>query len=313
MDDHLAMELAAQQYSLITYAQARRAGWTRHQIQLRLDDGILIRVHRGVYRFASSAVSPVQCSLAACLATGPPAAASHRRAAAIHEIWTVPDTLVEVTVARTKAPELDGVVVHRIADLSTRWIATIDGVPVTTPARTLVDLGAVLPLGSVSRALDRAIGRQLVSLSEVRSALDAVARKGRAGAGVIRVLLDERQAGPGPAGVLEARMHTLVRQHGLPELVPEFTVLDEHGQFVARVDFAYPELKYAIEVDGYEPHASLRAFRLDRARQNDLVELGWIVHRFTWDDIERHPLRVANRVRRRHAQLLGSLKPLRAA
>ena len=95
MDDHLAMELAAQQLSLITYAQARRAGWTRHQIQGRLDDGVLVRMHRGVYRFASSGTSPLQSTLAACLAAGPPAAASHRRGAAVHGIWAVPDDLVE--------------------------------------------------------------------------------------------------------------------------------------------------------------------------------------------------------------------------
>jgi hypothetical protein len=212
-------------------------------------------------------------------------------------------------VARTVAPELRGVTVHRIADLSARWIVEIDGMPVTTPARTLVDLGAVLPLGSVSRALDRAIGRQLVSLAEARSALNAVARKGRTGVGILRLLLDERQAGPATTTVLEARMGTLVRLHGLPEPVPEFTVLDEHGQFVGRVDFAYPEIKYAIEVDGYEPHASLTAFRHDRARQNDLVDLGWTVHRFTWSDVDRHPSRVALRIR----QLLGRLKPIRAA
>jgi very-short-patch-repair endonuclease len=78
--------------------------------------------------------------------------------------------------------------------------------------------------------------------------------------------------------------------------VPEFTVLDQHGQFVGRVDFAYPELRYAIEVDGYEAHSSLQAFRHDRARQNDLVDLGWTVHRFTWDDVEHHPGRVAQRI-----------------
>jgi hypothetical protein len=309
MDDQKAMELAATQHSLITYRQARRAGLTRHRIQLRLDDGILVRIHRGVYRFASTAPSREQHLLGACLAVDGLAGASHRSAAATHGLWSVPGDLVEITVGRSVAPELAGVTVHRIADLSERWVTTIDGVPTTTPARTLVDLGAVLPLGSVSRALDRAIGRQLVSLAEARSALNAVARKGRTGVGVLRLLLDERQAGPAVASVLEARVRTLVRLHGLPEPVPEFTVLDERGQFVGRVDFAYPEIKYAIEVDGYEPHASLEAFRHDRVRQNDLVDLGWTVHRFTWSDVDQRPARVATRIR----QLLGRLKPARAA
>jgi hypothetical protein len=198
--------------------------------------------------------------------------------------------------------------VHRIADLSDRWIVRVDGVPVTTPARTLVDLGSVLPLGSVGTALDRALGRQLVSLAEVRAALNAVARKGRAGAGIIRALLKERQGAVTPS-VLQARMATLIRLHGLPSPVPEHTVLDEHGGFVGRVDFAYPEVRYAIEVDGYEAHSSPRAFQQDRARQNDLVDLGWTVHRFTWADVDGHPGRVAARIR----QLLGTLRRPSAA
>jgi hypothetical protein len=307
MDARRAMELASTQHALITRSQALGLGMTLRQLEYRITDRVFVKVHDGVYRCAGTPQTRHQQLLAACLAVGDPSAASHRSAGAVHGVWSVGDEHLEITVGRDRSPELAGVIVHRIADLSPRWVVTIDGVPVTTPARTLVDLGAVLPLGSVSKALDRAIGRQLVSLAEVRAALDAVARKGRAGVGVIRVLLDERQAGPGRPSVLQERLRTLVRRHAVPEPVPEFTVLDGHGQFVGAVDFAYPELKYAIEVDGYEPHTSLRAFRHDRARQNDLVDLGWVVHRFTWDDVDRHPARVAHRIRTRHADLLGTL------
>jgi len=181
MDDRKAMDLAATQHSLITHTQALGAGLTRHQVQHRVGEGLLVRAHEGVYRYSSAPESGGQRLLAACLAVGPVSAASHRAAAAMHGIWLVPSELVEVSVDRTRSPELDGVRVHRLADLNARWIVTIDGVPVTTPARTLVDLGAVLPLGSVSRALDRSIGRNLATLAEVRSAMNAVARKGRGG------------------------------------------------------------------------------------------------------------------------------------
>jgi hypothetical protein len=297
------MELATTQHALITRGQALDLGIRLGQLEYRVTDRVLVSVHDGVYRCAGAPETRAQRLLAACLAVGKPSAASHCSAADVHGTWSVAAEHVEITVGRDRSPELHGVTVHRIADLSERWIVEVDGVPVTTPARTLVDLGAVLPLGSVARALDRAIGRRLVSLPEVRAAMNAVARKGRAGVGVIRTLLDERQAAPGSVSVLQARMGTLIRLHGLPEPVPELTVLDEHGQFVGRVDFAYPEIKYAIEVDGYEAHTSLRAFGHDRARQNDLVDLGWTVHRFTWPDVERHPARVAHRIRR----LLGTL------
>jgi len=305
------MELAARQHALITYDQARDLGLSARQIEYQVVRRFLASVHEGVYRFTSAPSSRKQKLLAACLAVGRPSAASHHSAAAIHGIWAVSDDVVEITVGRDRSPELGGVTVHRIADLSDRWIVDIDGVPVTTPARTLVDLGAVLPLGSVSRALDRTIGRQLATLDEVRVAMDAVARKGRAGVGTIRRLLDERGGLDGATSVLEARMAALLRVHGVPMPVREHTVLDDDGQFVGRVDFAYPELRYAIEVDGYESHAGLQSFRHDRVRQNDLIDLGWTVHRFTWTEVDRHPSRVAVRIRHRHRQLLGTLNHTR--
>jgi hypothetical protein len=313
MDDHLVMELAATQHSLITWAQARRLGLSPDQIQHRLDEGILAAAHLGVYRFTSARASREQRLLAACLAVGPISAASHRAAAVMHGIWSEAPNLVEITAGRDRSPELAGVTVHRLADLSARWIVDVDGVPVTTPARTLVDLGAVLPLGSVSRALDRAVGRQLASLSEIRAALNAVARRGRAGVGVMRRLLDERGDASSTPSVLQARMATLLRRHGLPTPVEEHTVLDGHGQFFGRVDFAYPEIRYAIEVDGYDAHSGVREFRHDRVRQNDLVDLGWTVHRFTWTEVDALSAQVARRIRQRHSELLGTLDRTTAA
>jgi hypothetical protein len=290
-----AMDVAAAQHGLLTREQAVAMGVRRQQLEYRLGDRTLVPVHEGVYRFAAAPVTHEQSLLAACFGAGHLSAVSHRAAADVHGIWSTRD-LVEVTVTRERAPELHGVTVHRIADLSERWIVHVDAVPVTTPARTLVDLGAVLPLGSVGPALDRALGRKLVSLAEVRAALDAVARKGRAGAGVIRRLLDERQRGSSGVGVLALRLQSVMRRYGIPDPVPEYTVLDEHGGFVGRVDFAYPELQYAIEADGYEAHSTPRAFQHDRARQNDLVDLGWTVHRFTWTDVDRRAGLVANRI-----------------
>ncbi len=312
MDDRMAMDLAAKQHSLITHEQAREEGLSADQIQRRLNDGILVPAHVGVYRYASAPDTRAQRHLAACLAVGAVSAVSHRAAAAVHGMWLIPADFVEISVSRNRSPELAQVKVHRLADLSSRWITSVDAVPVTTPARTLVDLGAVLPLGSVSRALDRAIGRQLASLAEIRAAMVAVARRGRTGVGVIRRLLDERADAPGSASVLEARMSTLLRLHGVPLPVPEQTVLDAHGQFVGRVDFAYPELRYAIEVDGYESHAGLRAFRHDRVRQNDLMDRGWSLHRFTWDEVDQLSLAVADRIRQHHRHLLGTLDRARS-
>ena len=76
------------------------------------------------------------------------------------------------------------------------------------------------------------------------------------------------------------------------------------NRLLGRVDFAFPEIRLAIEVDGYEHHASLHAFQHDRARQNELVAAGWTVLRFTWDDITRRPEQVATAILR----VLGALR-----
>jgi very-short-patch-repair endonuclease len=178
----------------------------------------------------------------------------------------------------------------------------VDRVPCTTVARTLVDLGAVLPDKEVARCLDRAMGRRLVTVSEVETARRAVARQGRRGAGVIRRVLAPHFAGEPVAGVFEARMARLLGEQRLPAAVPEYRVWTDAGTFVGRVDFAYPELRLAIEVDGLSAHTSVDAFRHDRTRQNALVSAGWTVLRLTWTEVDEGLPHVGSTIReaRRH-------------
>jgi hypothetical protein len=115
--------------------------------------------------------------------------------------------------------------------------------------------------------------------------------------------LEDRVGRAFPAGVLEARMASLLRNAGLPEAIPEHVVTDEHGGFIAVVDFAYPTRRLAIEVDGYEFHSSPKAVDHGYARDRLLITHGWRPLHFSWNDVERHPDRVAS----------GILGTLRAA
>ena len=98
-------------------------------------------------------------------------------------------------------------------------------------------------------------------------------------------------------------MAALLRAHGVPRALPEYRV-SARGVFVGRVDFAYPELKLAIEVDGFEPHTALDVFRKDRARQNDLVSSGWTVLRYVWRDVNAMAWHVAWEIERTRADAL---------
>jgi very-short-patch-repair endonuclease len=304
MDHRSAGDLAARQHGVISYAQARELGLTPHQIKERVISGCWERLHLEVFRIRGAPDTYRQRLVAACLAIGPEVAASHRSAATLHGLLSYREPPVEVTTTRARSPEVAGVVVHRLADLRERWIEVDDGNRLTTVARTLVDLGAVASPGTVEAALDKATGRRLLTYREARDAMFAVARKGRRGVGAIRRLLDERIGRAYPAGVLEARMESLLRRGSLPAPRAQHVVVDEHGGFVAVVDFAYPDRRLAVEVDGYEFHSTPKAVDYGNARDRLLVAAGWTPVHFSWNDVERRPDRVAEDLRR----LLGTLK-----
>lgn len=123
--------------------------------------------------------------------------------------------------------------------------------------------------------------------------------RGRAGAAVLRAVLDDRALGATrPDGLLEPHMARLLRDENLPPAHFQYGVRAGDGRFLARIDFAYPDRLLAIEVDGHEAHATPAALQRDLERQNALVALGWTVLRFTWSDVVRRPRRVAGDVRR---------------
>ncbi|MEX2254508.1 MAG: DUF559 domain-containing protein, partial [Acidimicrobiia bacterium] len=253
-----------------------------------------------MFRIRGAPATYEQQLVAACLAVGPEAVASHRAAAIRHGLLSYRERPVEITTTRLRSPERAGVIVHRLADFGSRWVTAVDGVRVTTVARTLVDLGAVARPRTVEAALDKATGRKLVTYRDVRDAMVAVARKGRRGVGTIRPLIDARIGRVLPAGVLEARMASLLRNFGLPRAEPEYTVADAHGGFVAVVDFAYPDRRLAIEVDGYEFHSTPKAVRHGNVRDRLLAAEEWLAIHFDWNEVDRQPQRVAEEIRRLH-------------
>jgi hypothetical protein len=272
------------QHGLITFAQLVAAGIATSTIVDWTASGRLVQVQPRVYRVSGAPITWEQQVLAAVLAAGPGAAASHRTAAALWGLLT--GRVIEIVVPRGRTPDLRGVVVHQTRDPIV--VSTRRGIPVTTPMRTLVDLGAVVPASVVEVALDAAEVARLLTVAGVEWELAAVARPGRRGTGAIRQVLDRRALlDEPPDGMLEPRFARLCKHAGLPTPVFQHPV----GRY--RIDFAYPDLLLAIEVDGYGPHASRKAFQSDRERQNTLVVRGWTVLRFTWADVVKRPEHVA--------------------
>jgi very-short-patch-repair endonuclease len=286
-------ELAAVQHGLVSRAQAHELGVSDSSIRKRCLAGGLRALQPGVYVVGGAPDTWHQRMLGACMAAGGLAVASHRSAARLWGLLGEED-LLELTVCRPRAPRPRRALWHRSRDLVPRHATVRNGIPVTNPMRTLVDLGAVVERWVVEDALDRALSSRLVRMSAVEWMLHDVARPGRRGCGVLRTVLDDRALGTArPDGLLEPRMARLLRSHGLPEAVFQHPVREAR----ARVDFAYPQERLAIEVDGYEVHGTPRAMAADHERHNRLVAAGWTVLRFTWHQVVREPARVAASVR----------------
>lgn len=286
--DATIARLAERQLGLVTTGQAEAAGLSRHAIDHRVRTGRWSRVHRGVLRIEGHPRSHRQSLAAACLAAGPGAAVSHRAAADLHGIRLPDPPPVEISVPRPTAIRRPGLVVHRSRDLDADQVVELDGLTVTSPLRLLVDLGQVVEWWLVDRALESLLVRKAVTVAQVRAGLEHHSRKGRNGCGPLRHVLDRRGLGDlRPEGVTEALFAQVCHDRDLPVPVHQHEVRLA-GQR-RRIDFAYPDLRIAIELDGYEYHVAPDQFEIDRARGNELVLAGWTVLRFTYLQLLHRP------------------------
>ncbi len=216
--------------------------------------------------------------MAAVLACGAGAVLSHRSAAGIWQILPLDRARpVEVLVPGRFAPSRPGILARHTAALAGRDVRTLGGIPLTRPARTLLDLGSVVSAARLERAVAEAHARGLAGEPELREQLRR--HRGRRGAGALRALLD-RQAGPAfTRSEAERRLLSLIRAAGVPE--PEVNA--RVGSY--EVDFLWRAERVIAETDGYAFHSSRAAFERDRDRDNELQARGYRVLRFSWRQV----------------------------
>lgn len=232
--------------------------------------------------------------LAAVLTSCPTAVASHRAAARLWALDGVEEDLVETTVPEGRQPAALGVH-HRSTDLERFEVRVVDGLRCTDPTRTLCDLGAVVDEPVVEEALEAALRARLTSMPRLRWRAGQLSRRGRRGPCVLRRLLDARpDAAPPTDSDLETRFVQCLRAARLPLPMRQHPVRLPAGR-TARLDFAWPERRLFVEVDGARFHGEQRR-RDDLRRQTDLVLLGWTPLRFTWSDVVGDPVGTAARV-----------------
>ncbi len=280
--------LAARQHGTVSAGQLQAIGYTHAAVGRRVQQGRLHRLYRGVYAVGHAALTLEARQLAAVMACGPDAALSHRSAGL--RLGIVRTAIrIEVSAPRSRGAR-KGVTVHRTHALAPADRDIRDGIPITSPARTLVDLADVLNERRLADALHQAEVLRIFDLAAITEALERV--PGRSGRHRLTQAIAAYQPDPPLLrNEAEKRFLDLVEAHGLP--TPHTNV--PLGGF--ELDFYWADARLAVEVDGGAVHHTQRAFQEDRRRDRELAAMHGIQSlRVTWRDLDR-PAHLAGQLR----------------
>jgi very-short-patch-repair endonuclease len=284
--------IASAQRGRVSRVQLLAAGIPRDAILRRLAAGHLIRLQCGVYAVGHRSDVPLGRETAALLACRDGAVLSHHTAA---ELWGLRppgsgDGLVHITLrgnGRTRVPTAK---VHRTRLLDAQDVSIRERLPVTSPARALLDIAELLTPRELERALDEALVTRIVRPAQIHELLGRA--HGRAGTPLLRALLARQTGTTRTRSEAEERFIALLRSARLPE--PEVNVR-VHGY---EVDFLWRSVRLVVEIDGYKFHSSRAAFERDRQKDAQLQASGLATMRVTWLQMEDEPYAVIARLAR---------------
>ena len=270
--------LASRQHGVVSLAQLLELGFSRDAIRGRVNAGRLMPLHRGVYAVGHLALTSRAKELAAVLACGPDALLTHRSAGRLWGIVRASTARIEVTVPRSRGPRA-GILVHRSRAIGEDDRACIDAIPVTSLARTVVDLAEVLTEPRLADAVNEAEVQGLFDLRAIEAVLARL--PGRTGGRRLRRVLAVYQPEPTMSRSEAQRILTeLCMQRGLPEALRDASVAGYE------LDLFWPDARLAVEFDGFAVHGTRRAFHRDRQKDRRLAALDVQVVRVTSRDLQ---------------------------
>jgi very-short-patch-repair endonuclease len=291
--DRVVGALADGQHGVVSRAQLLAAGLTARVIRRAVEAGRLRPVFRGVYAVGHLALPREGWWMAALLACGEGAALSHRTAASLWGFLSGPILPVDVTTSTDRGRSHAAITTHR-TPLAPFDALVRDGLRVTAPARTIVDLAAILSGRALREAVQRAQDLRRFDAEDIQATLARVPR--RPGARRLQDLITLLAPHKDNArSHLERLFLRLVRTARLPKPACNHEVAERSR------DFVWPEQRLVVEADGYRFHSSRQAKRRDNRRDRQLTALGWRPVRFTYEEIAFEPAEVAAEL----AALLG--------
>jgi very-short-patch-repair endonuclease len=298
--------IASRQGGIVTREQVIESGMSRTTLWRRTRAGLLVPTGARTFRLASVAATPEGAVLAACLDRD--GTASHRTAAWVHGLRDRPPS-TDILILRRNGrwssdPGMPGVVVHTTTDLPEEDLTEVRGIPVTSVARTLMTLAAMVPRDltqeELAETLAVACERRLASERWLFWLLERRRISGRDGVIAFEEALAARlHLGPTESW-LERTTLRLVEDAGLPRPQVQRRVA-RRGRFVSRVDFAYDARPVVVEALGYAHHRTRADLERDTRRANKLQLAGKIVLQFSYDQIVGDPSSVVSDI----AEALG--------
>jgi very-short-patch-repair endonuclease len=295
--DAAAIELAELQCGAFARWQLLGRGVTVDLIKRRVRDQRWCVALPGVYVLAGVPGSFEQRLWIGWLAVGPGAVVSHESAAQLHAIPDVVRDRVTLTTAHGWHQRLSGIVVHQLDDVLGDHRMALRGLPVTTPARTVVDLAAVVHPARLARIVEDTHHARIASHLEVGRCMASVARRGKPGIGRLARVLDHLTATNSKSmSKLERMLFEVLSAAGLPRPVSQFPFPGR--QFTnGCVDAAYADVKLIIEVDGRTWHTRISAIKRDHERDAAAARHGWQTLRLLWEHVDSDPAGMAMLIR----------------
>ena len=295
--DRSLAELSAQQHGVVSIQQVRDLGLSSRAAANRLAVGRLHPVHRGVYSVGHRLLTQRGRWMAGVLACGASSALSHRSMAAALHLTGRSDGFIHVTSPGRAGRVRPGVVAHSAATLLEEDRMSVDGIPGTTVARTLLDLAEGAPTWELVRALKEADRRDDYDAQTLLEMIDRL--PGRRGGKRLRPLLARFEEAPVfTRSGMELRFYDICGGVGIPRPVVNSWVSTGDDGF--EVDFLWPERRLIVETDAYGTHGDRMSFERDRERLQILTLAGYRPVLITWIQIFRRPEEVASRILRLH-------------
>jgi Transcriptional regulator, AbiEi antitoxin/Protein of unknown function (DUF559) len=286
--DKAIAALARTQHGYITRQQLLDLGLGPRAIEYRVAIGRLIPVYRGVYAVGHVPLGMEARAHAAVLASGTGAVLSHGSAASLWKYvrdWSTP---LEVTAKSDR--RRPGITVHRATSLTHRDVTQQLGIPVTSPARTVLDMTPRLGDRQLRRFMRDARLTHTLGLSDLAELL---ARQPRHPATKrLQPFIDPRRAGGPTRSEFEDAFIEFASRYDLPAPI---TNTQLHGY---EIDALFPAERVIVELDGAEFHLDREVFESDRERDAALLEAGYVTVRITWERLKQQPAREAARLRK---------------